>query len=59
MGYIWIVILFIISVVLFCREVNLDRKRFKRKRKSDNEQLLREAERFVKAKLEQVQQHSD
>ena len=48
MAFIWIVILFIISLVLFCREVRLDRKKFAKKRQSDNEHILREVQHFLK-----------
>jgi uncharacterized membrane protein len=47
MAFIWIVILLIIFIVLFCREVRLDRKRFAKKQQSDNEHILREVERFL------------
>lgn len=50
MNFIWIVILLIIFIVLFCREVWLDRKKFAKKRQSDNEYILLEVERFLKEK---------
>ena len=48
MAVISIIILFIIPVAAFCREVRLDRKKFAQKRQADNEHILREVARFLR-----------
>lgn len=48
MAIISIVILFIIPVAAFCREVRLDQKKFAKKRQSDNEHILKEVARFLR-----------
>lgn len=48
MGILLVAVLLCICVFLFCRQVHLDRKSFAHKHQSDNEDILREAARFLK-----------
>lgn len=44
------ILLFKVLFFLFCREVRLDKKRFRETKRLANENVLREVERFLKEK---------
>lgn len=55
MGFFYIILMLILALGGFCREVRIERKRFAQKRQRDNEHILKEAERFV-AQQKQIDQ---